>query len=297
MQVFNRHLSSLRFQADSRRKVLDRALGKEEPVMKKKLSIALVLGMVLMLAGITAVAAIAVRYSENANKINLAREALYEKYGLTPQTLGLFVEEAREENGAYLSTWTCNTFHPTLTGVYSTVVVDGQATASWTYDDVDKAVYESGDFSAPIWGQKQLEASFSKREEASEYSSAIYDADRASGVVIAPDNGPPVKLEKGERYWQGEVLHPAEPTADALTGEEAFDIAVQALVERFGMDKISLEAGYIRDQSFLTRENGGTIWDIGIFVTVDGVQYDCVVRLDGITGEVLSADAGTGGNG
>ena len=45
------------------------------------------------------------------------------------------------------------------------------------------------------------------------------------------------------------------------------------------------------------RENGSTLWDVPIYVTLKGVAHERIIRSDGATGEVLSADVLTGGNG
>ena len=296
-QAFDLRFRSLRFQAGSRRAVLGRALGKEEPVMKKKMSAALAFAIALALTLATALAAVAVLYSDNAAKINLAREALYETYKLTPKTLGLFTQDGREENGVYTLTWTCNTYHPSLTGVYTTVVKDGKATASWSYDDVDKSVYDSGALSAPVWGPKQLEASFASKEEASGYSLALDAKDRENGVAETTGHKSE-PLADGERIWQGEILREAEPGANDLPVERAYAIAVQALVTDFGMDEDVIAANTATlDEAFLLREDGSGVWDIGLYLIIDGVDYDCAVRLDSVTGEVLTIDVWTGGNG
>ena len=296
-QVFDQNLSSLRFQAESRQAVIDRALRKEEPVMKKKMSVALVFTISLVLVAVTALAAIIVIRSDEANKINLSREALYDKYQLTPQTLGLFQYEGKEVNGEYNLTWTASgTFHPALTGIYTTIVKDGSAEASWSYDDVDKSVYDSGDFSAPVWGYKQLEASFIDRETASEYSLALYAQDSEK-----PEYIPPRLLGEGEVYWNnGEVIRVAEPGANDLTRAQAYEIAIQAFAEdygKYGIDVESIAANVDVDEGFYTRESGQTLWIFWAYVTNDAVEYECGITLDGASGEVLTIDVLTGGNG
>jgi hypothetical protein len=295
-QVFDLHLSSLRFQAASRKTVLEKALGKEEPVVKRKTSVALVFALVLTLLAVTALAAVAVLHSDNANKVNLAREALYQKYGLTPETLGMFPYEGSEVNGTYTLTWTCNTYNASLTGTYITIVKDGVATASWSYDNVDPSVYDSEALSAPIWGHLQLEAALKNPEVAGEYSRALDRLDRENKTNETPGHVSE-PLADGERFWQNEILHEAQPGANDLTAEKAYEIAVQAFVEDFGIDREVLIAGALQDETFLLRENGRSVWDIGIYVMLNGVESDCVVRLDGETGEVLSIDVLTGGNG
>ena len=295
-QVFDQNLSSLRFQAESRQAVIDRALRKEEPVMKKKMSVALVFTITLVLVAVTALATIVVIRSDNVNKLNLSREALYEKYNLTPQTLGLFLYERLEENGAFTLTWTCDTFHPALTGIYTTVVKDGNAEASWSYDDVDTSVYDSGAFSASVWGYKQLEASFKDKETASEYSLALYAQSSEKTEYV-----PPRLLGEGEAYWRdGEVIRAAEPGINDLTRNQAYEIAIRAFAEdfnKFEIDVESIAASLTLDESFHVRDNGQTLWMFWAYLIHDGVEYECGITLDGTTGEVLSIDVLTGGNG
>ena len=296
-QVFDQNFSSLRFQAESRQRVIARTLRKEDPVMKKKISASMVFAFVLLLLAATALAAVVVIRSANLNKLNLAREALYEKYGLTPKTLGMFPYEGKEENGEYTLTWICDTYHPALTGVYTTVVKDGHAEASWSYDDVDKSVYDSGEFSAPVWGYKQLEASFENKEEASEYSLALYRQDDVNKVQAAPEAAPK-PLKEGEIFWKdGEIIRTAEPDANALTRDRAFEIAVQALSEDSGIDKETIVASVITGEGFYLRDNGQTLWIFWFYVVDNGIEYGCGVTLDGVTGEVLFTDTLTGGNG
>jgi len=295
-RVFDQHLSSLRFQPGSRQVVINRTLGKEAPVMKKKMSLAMVFALVLALMIVTALAAVAVLHSDNANTVNLAREALYQKYGLTPETLGMFPYEGSEVNGAYTLTWTCNTYHASLTGIYVTVVKDGVATASWSYDNVDPSVYASGALSAPVWGQRQLEAALRNPDVASEYSRALDQQDRENNPIETLGHASE-PLADGERIWQDEILHEAQPGANDLTAEKAYEIAVQAFAEDFGIDREALTASALQDETFLLRENGRGVWDISFDVMLNGVESECVVRLDGATGEVLSIDVLTGGNG
>lgn len=295
-QVFDQHLSSLRFQPGSRQAVIDRTLGKEATVMKKKMSVAMVFTLVLALMIVTALAAVAVLHSDNASTVNLAREALYQKYGLTPETLGMFPYEASEANGAYTLTWTCNTYHASLIGIYVTVVKDGVATASWSYDNVDPSVYASGALSAPVWGQRQLEAALKNPDVASEYSRALDQQDRENNPNETPEcTSEP--LAAGERIWQNEILREAQPGAEDMTAEKAFETAVQAFAEDFGIDREILTASALTDETFLLRENGRGVWDISFSVILNDVESECVVRLDGATGEVLSIDVLTGGNG
>ena len=229
-------------------------------------TLALAAVLIMALATTSALAAMLISYSDQANAVNLARESLYEKYDLTPQTLGLFHYDIAKENGVYTVTWTSSTFHPGLTGAYTTVIQNGKADASWTYDDVDGAVYASGNLSAPVWGQKQLAASFLDKETADEYSLARWDTEAS---VSTPSSAVPEATHEipaaGERYWNGEILVEAEPRADALRAEQAYAIAAQAFDTGFDID---IAQGGNFDQCFLLRKNGGALWEITFYVSL-----------------------------
>jgi len=155
----------------------------------------------------------------------------------------------------------------------------------------------SGALPAPVCGSKQLEASFANKGEASGYSLALSarDQETEGNETAGKASDPAAGVEW---IWQNETLHEAEPGENDLPAEQAYAIAVQALIEDFGMDADEITANTATlEENFLLRENGSGVWDIYIYLILDGVDYDCSVWLDGATGEVLTIDVGTGGNG
>ncbi len=299
--LLDQGLSSLRFSEESRRAVVRRTYGKEFPIMKKRISTALAVTLTLVLIAAVAVAAVTVTRSMQAEKVSLARTALQEKYGLTAKTLGLFQWTTEERDGVFVMTLKSDTIHPSLTGEYTVTVQDGKATASWSYDDVDAAVYESGALDASVWGEKQLEAALKDLDAASGYSIPLYQQETADAEPLAT---PAVQLKEGERLWMGEIWTQATPGADDLTFRQAFDIAVQAVSEEFGLDASVVANGELvredendENSDFSQNAQGQTRWAFSIYIRYEGVEYSFGVVLDGKTGEVLLTNVLTGGNG
>ncbi len=300
-EALDRGLTPLRFSEESRRAVAGQTYRKENVIVKKRLSAALVVAMALVLAAAAALAAITVTHSHQAEQISLARAALEEKYGLTAKTLGLFQQTTTEQDGVFTLTLKSDTLHPSLVGEYTVTVKDGKVEAAWSYDNVDAATYASGTLDAAVWGEKQLEAALEDWDAANEYSQPLYQQDEATAETLAT---PAVQINENESLWMGEVWTSATPDADALNYQQAFDIAVQAVSEEFGLDAAVVANGELlradeddESSDFYQNADGQTCWAFSIYVRYEGVEYDFGVVLDGKTGEVLSTSVMTGGNG
>ena len=103
-------------------------------------------------------------------------------------------------------------------------------------------------------------------------------------------------MKEGYSYWNDEFIREGQPGPDDLTREQAMDIAHQAFMADFGLNKAELEAGTVLSTDFYTREKGGTLWGIGIWLMKDGTPWDCGIMMDGKTGEVLLSNIITGAN-
>ena len=230
-QTVDRRLSALRWTQDDSRTVFEQLKGEKK--VKKKLSLGLVLALILILAATAALAAFALNRAPQADIVNRARQALYGKYGLNAQTVGLFTWSVEKQGDTEAVTFTGDGYHVSLLGVYTVVFdKDGKASASWSYDDADKALYESGDMSCPIWAQKQMAAALSNPEKASEISVALYKAyqsEHKERPAVTPQPIP--DLKEGETWWQGEILRAGTPGENDMSKEEAIKIA-QAVILR-----------------------------------------------------------------
>ncbi|HPJ03158.1 MAG TPA: hypothetical protein PKU80_09995 [Candidatus Limiplasma sp.] len=265
--------------------------------MKKKLTAGLALAIVLSVLAVSAFAAYVLLWSPQADAQSQARQALTDAYGLTPESLGCFVTSARQDGDAWTVTFTGDGFNPGLLGTYTVVISGGNATASWSHDDVDRAEWENGGLMAPVWGQPQI-AEALRDTEAAEAAQLelIADAPATEIVPMVTPPGGPESLEEGAAYWNGELIRISTPGENDLTGEQAMEIAYQAFLEEFGVTREELDAGTVVGNDFYTREDGGTLWGISINILKDGVDWGCGVTMDGATGEILMINVVTGGN-
>ena len=81
------------------RRVISRIEERKQPVMKRKLTVALVCALVLVLASACALAAVFVQRSERSNVVLTARNALTRQCRFTPGMLALFRADAQKNAG------------------------------------------------------------------------------------------------------------------------------------------------------------------------------------------------------
>ena len=93
--VLDRRLSALAWDDRRSQQVLRQIRG--ETKVKKKLSFSLVMAVTLMLAAGIAVAAVTISRAPMADAVTRARQALADKYGLTPAALGVFYPDETQE--------------------------------------------------------------------------------------------------------------------------------------------------------------------------------------------------------
>ena len=131
---------------------------KGEPVVKKRLSVGLVLAIVLMLIAVTALAysVITTVFSPRVDAYTTANRALEEKYGVTSSMLGFFSRDSRGNDEHHFIVEYEPRFEDALAsklGVYRVVVTDGKVeSVSWSLDGIST----DGGFDADAWGAEQL---------------------------------------------------------------------------------------------------------------------------------------------
>lgn len=129
-----------------------------EPVVKKRLSIGLVLVIVLMLIAVTALAytVITAVFSPRVDAYTAANQALEEKYGLTSSMLGFFSRDSRGNDGHHFIVEYEPRFEDALAsklGAYRVFVMNGQIeSVTWSLDGRST----EGGFDADAWGADQL---------------------------------------------------------------------------------------------------------------------------------------------
>lgn len=125
--------------------------------MKRILILLLSLLLILLIVFSTA-RTDAPAYSAALSAEKKAIAAMYDQYGFTPETLGLFTISTHTAGDT-----ACVHFYSELlpfsrVGQYTALISGKNVTLSWTHDDKDAALYQSGDADAPYWSVKQLEA-------------------------------------------------------------------------------------------------------------------------------------------
>ena len=125
-----------------------------ETVVKKRLSVGLVLAIVLMLMMVTALAA-GIIFAKRVPATEIADQALLQTYGITARMQSLFIRETADgAGGTTVVTYEGREHLAYVLGKY-TVIVDGQTVKniSWSHDGEDT----SGGLEASAWGKDQLD--------------------------------------------------------------------------------------------------------------------------------------------
>lgn len=126
-----------------------------ETVVKKRLSVGLVLAIVLILLTLTALAAAGIIFAKRVPATEIADQALLQTYGITARMQSLFNRKTAEgERGSTVVTYEGRECLAYVLGKY-TVVVDGQTvkSISWSHDGENT----SGGLEASAWGKDQLD--------------------------------------------------------------------------------------------------------------------------------------------
>ena len=127
---------------------------KEGIIVKKRLSVGLVLTIVLLLITVTALAA-GIIFAKRVPATEIADQALLKTYGITARMQSLFTRKTAEgEGGTTVVTYEGIEHLAYVLGKY-TVIVDGQTVKNicWSHDGEDT----SGGLEASAWGKDQLE--------------------------------------------------------------------------------------------------------------------------------------------
>lgn len=234
-------------------------LKEEKKTVRPRMMLAAAL--VLMMLAAAAVAA-GFMYSEKYDVKLLAQQELERKYGLTREMDGLFVYDVQTQGETSVVT-----LHPMemdkkaeeRLGVYTVIVQNGKAQASWSHDGAEN----DGSFDSPAWGAAQL-------NEALEQKKAGKDWMEITGFNAAETS---------------------------ISEEQAIERARAAVAEKYGADALEAytqvvsypsyhedeEKGYSReayDIRFIHQEAWPEQWyAVGLYKD-DGSVYGCKWRID-----------------
>ncbi len=283
-------------------------IGKGGIVMNKKLSVAVVFVMVMLLTTITAIAATII-FAKRVPDTEAADQALLQTYGITAQMQSLFTRTATEsENGTTIVTYEGIEDLAFVLGKY-TVIVDDRTvkSISWSHDGEDT----SGGLEASAWGKEQLEEilridpATGKQAELRTFQAYIDRINQQNGFE-QEESGAENEYENYIVVLQGDDIQKAKER-QLLPTQEFAKIAKAAVKERY-----HLTAQQASSLSIDTDENSsyvlldGTLcyrcWIfVGEFSTEDTEQdgtYTVYVNLEtGVVEDIMFLSKYGGGNG
>jgi len=150
--AMDRRLSFLDDLPSCRPALMQRIAQEEEPVMKKRVSLGLVVALIIVSLSVIAVAA-GLLLSPRVTASQLAVRELEKTYGVSEEMLSFFQREEEElADGAYRVTFRSGGELGYVLGSYTVEVKDGKASSSWSHDGESTA----GGFDAEAWGPEQM---------------------------------------------------------------------------------------------------------------------------------------------
>ncbi|MBR6184638.1 MAG: hypothetical protein IKQ41_00065 [Clostridia bacterium] len=249
--AMDRRLSFLDDLPSCRAKVQYRIAQKEEPVvMKKKLSVGLVLAMVLVLLSVSALAA-GLLLSSRVTATQIADRELEKQYGVTAEMQTFFAREEKEmPDGAVQVTYTGVGGMEYVLGSYTALVKDGKAEISWSHDGENT----SGGYEAEAWGQEQLrqmmaDSLVQKKKDAFMRKASEIGAKHS----VMEDDSP---SEADENYFaQREADKTAALKARKLSEDEMILIGREFIISNYGLNEEQIARMELYTNSYEDEEN------------------------------------------
>lgn len=280
--------------------------------MKATTKLVLTLMLALVLLTTTALAA-TLLFSPRYDALQLADQALLEKYGITEEMQPALIHTIEEKDGTVIVTYEMQEstiMRENRFGTYTVTVKDGKADAVWSMDGMDT----TGGLDAPAWGAEQLLMYVQEYATVMSYMESRGMLQNAPMVTPAPD-GVPDKWEQDKQT----ALSLAQ-----ITLEDAAAIGRDAVVARYGLTKQQVAMlvrfdgsdpdGYSDESTYEivdgrplvnlffhlmqnpghAREDG--CYEPGVWAEKDGIYIVTVNLLDGAV-EDIYYDTGLMGNG
>ncbi|MBQ9195715.1 MAG: hypothetical protein IJ157_00620 [Clostridia bacterium] len=267
---------------------------KEEPVMKRKMSLGLVLAVVLVLLSVTAFAASLV-FSPRVDIARIAEKALEDQYGITDEMLVYFHRTVNENgDGTATVTYTGNWDMNYVLGEYTVTVQGKEAKAVWSHDGEDT----DGGLEAEAWGAEQLNEVIRMYRETHE-TTLYYN----KALAIAARHGQEVKnslyAKDGEKVTEEDFNRKqAELRAKSgLNEEELLSIARQAVQASYGLDAAQMERLAHNPDLSWYEEKGGRVYYEACLVLIqqpseDPTVWPEYVKMDGEYGVLIDTETG-----
>lgn len=268
---------------------------KEEPIMKKKISMGLIFAIAAVLIAATALAAV-LTFSPRYDAAKLANEALLKKYDITDKMMTVFFRETTQNDDESFTV----TYTPmeaiTRLGTYTVTIERGKAEAVWSHDGEDT----SGGLAAAVWGAEQVEMLVT------DYTSVMKFLLDESGERSpdSPDNpfSPPASIEDYEKSKMENKKKVEGAAKISLT--QAKENAIMALASEYKLTKAQTDLLEVidGDETYHFEDDRPTIafyyhlMQGNEWMEKDGIY---VVKVNLLTGEIESIiyDSGLAANG
>ena len=249
--AMDRRLSFLDDVPSCRAKVKYRIAQKEEPVvMKKKLSVGLVLAMVLVMLSVSALAA-GLLLSSRVSAARIADLELEKQYGITAEMQTFFFREEKElPDGTVQVTYTGIGGMEYVLGSYTALVKDGKAEIQWSHDGEDT----SGGYEAEAWGLTQLRqmmADSLEQEKKDAFTGKAEEIGKKHKVM--EDDTPSESVE--DYFEQLEASKTAALKARKLSEQEMIRIGREFIISNYGLNDEQTARLELYTNSFEGEEN------------------------------------------
>lgn len=227
-------------------------------------------------------------FHEDVLLLRSANRALEAQYGLTPHHLGLFdTEISRYGDAAVVRYIPRSRPHPSLTGEYLVLVTSSGTQALWTHDDIDPAVWQSGELTSPAWGAPQLTAYLTAGSFDREYFDDPYIREAVPTLTdmqrFTLSGGEILESRLGE-LTEAEIATPAALGRAAV--QQMYALSDEAAAELHVVGVTLYRLGDVFAQ-----------WQVVLYSSGEPDEANYIVRIDGQTLQILSVRIQTGGIG
>ena len=221
--LLNQELKTVEWSQHDTQTVLRAAENGGRKSMKFTTKLAWTMMIALVLMATTALAT-SLLFSPRYDALQLADQALLEKYGITEKMQPALYHNMTASDGAVIVTYEMVegiVMRENRFGVYTVTVRDGKAEAAWSMDGMDTA----GGLEAPAWGSEQLLMYVQNYARVGSYMESHGMLQNAPVVTPAPADIP----DKWEQDKQTTLSMAKIPLEDAAA------IGQEAVIVRYGL--------------------------------------------------------------
>lgn len=279
-ELVDQNLSGLVWDERKRQKVLRAISEEEKPV--KKISTTFVLIAAIVCLSVTALAA-GLILSSNVDASMLAEKAMKDTYGIDSTMLGAYFVKSISENSDHtIIHYQGREDLRYVLGEYTANVSNGSAAVTWSHDGEDT----SGGYDAQAWGLEQLtdmvEADKTHMNDAYyQHAKKIAEQHNSAFAFDMPSEDE-IKAQE-EQYKADEA---ASKAAAKLTEEEMIDLARQAVVSVYGLNKNQAALMKcpqdIEGYRYYNIRNGIPVYSVWFYLTQNQSDASGYTEKDGI---------------